>query len=224
MFGQFSEHMKKSSQPMSELFAANMKAMETVTQQQTHFLSGLLNDSVKLVQTMSEQTEANGMIAVQSVFAESVRERLTSASKGTYNALSSVSKQYSDAFSTGFEAASETAKEGIKTAVSTPASVAKAASAKPASTKKAAVKKAPVKKTVAKATKNVASVTTNTDKAATAKKAVAKKPANKASVKAKPVTKAATKPVATLSAEQVKAPIDAKSADAKSTAKPVNNA
>ena len=231
MFGQFSEQMKKSSQPVNELLAANVKAIETVTKQQTQFFSGLVEDSVKLMQTVAQQTEVQGVLAAQSVYAESVRERLTSNSKVTYNTVSAVSKQYTDAMQSGIAAATEAAKEKVRTAVAQGQPV-KAASVKASSVKAAPEKKAaPAKKTasktastktskaVAKPAVEAAKTTTEkqTAKAATktnpASKTVAQEPVKKAT----PAPKTAAKPVATLSAEEVKAPAKIKPTDVKAT-------
>jgi len=204
MFGQFSEQMKKSSQPVNELLAANVKAIETVTKQQTQFFSGLVEDSVKLMQTVAQQTEIQGVIAAQSVYAESVRERLTSNSKVTYNTVSSVSKQYTDALQSGIATATEAAKEEIKTVV------AKAPVVKPAPAVKAdaAVKATPTKKA------------TPAKKATPQKKATAKAAATStttAKAVAKPAPKTAEKPIAKLSADEVKAPAKIKTTDVKAT-------
>lgn len=187
MFGQFSEQMKKSSQPVNELLAANIKAIETVTKQQTQFFSGLVEDSVKLMQTVAQQTEVQGMIAAQSVYAESVRERLTSNSKITYNTVSAVSKKYTDALQSGISTATEAVKEKVTV---TTAPVKKATPAK----------KAPTKTLVTSAKTAKTAVKKNTD----ARKAPA-------------ASKTAAKPVATLSAEEVKAPAKMKTTDLKST-------
>jgi phasin family protein len=230
MFGQFSEQMKKSSQPVNELLAANVKAIETVTKQQTQFFSGLVEDSVKLMQTVAQQTEVQGVLAAQSVYAESVRERLTSNSKVTYNTVSSVSKQYTDALESGIAAVTEAAKENVSTAVVQGQPV-KAASAKASSVKAPLVKAAPAKKTasktastktskaVAKPAVEAAKTTTvkQTAKAATKTNPASKTIAQEPVTKATPAPKTAAKPVATLSAEEVKAPAKIKTTDVKAT-------
>lgn len=223
MFGQFSEQMQKSSQPASELLAANVKAVEAITAQQTQFISGLMNDSVKLIQTITQQTEVKGIVAAQSVYAESVRERLTSSSKSTYGTISSVSQQYTDA---------------LKASLATPATDKKAstvskAPAQTAPVAKAAVTKTPVKKAPVKST----SVKGTTVKGTATKKAAIKKapltketvtktnvtdtPVAKAAVK-KPISKSAakTQPVASLSAAEVKAPAKTKSTAVKTPKAP----
>jgi phasin family protein len=146
MFGQFTEQMKKSSQPASDLFAANVKALEAVSQQQTQFLSGVLDDSVKLLQTMSQQTEVKGLLAAQSVYAESLRERLTSTSKTTYGTMNNVSQQFADALKTGLESAGEASKAAVSKfqtvpVAAAPVKKAEAPKSKPAAKKTAAAKK-----------------------------------------------------------------------------------
>mmetsp|Transcript_18110 Transcript_18110/g.58592 ORF Transcript_18110/g.58592 Transcript_18110/m.58592 type:complete len:225 (-) Transcript_18110:28-702(-) len=220
MFGQFSEQFKKSTQPASELLAANVKALEAVTAQQTQFFSGLVDDSVKLMQSVAQQTEVKSILAAQSVYAESLRERLTSTSKNTYGTLNAVSKQYADTLKSGFETASEAAQESVKAASSqvanvTPVSKPKPAKASPA--KKAASKvasKATPAETAPKASvaKKAKPVTAKkVSKAKSTSPVATKKPVAKAATTVKPEPKSAAKPVATLSAEEVKAPTKTKS-------------
>ena len=226
MFGQFTEQMKKSSQPASDLFAANVKALEAVSQQQTQFLSGVLDDSVKLLQTMSQQTEVKGLLAAQSVYAESLRERLTSTSKTTYGTMNNVSQQFADALKTGLESAGEASKAAVSKfqtvpVAAAPVKKAEAPKSKPAAKKTAAAKKAtPVKK--------AAPLKADTAKVDTAKTAPVKPVAKVASKKAATKTtakkaapnapvKTAAKPVAKLSAEEVKAAPKAKATPAKSS-------
>jgi hypothetical protein len=103
MFGKFSEQMKKSTQPAASLFEMNAKSLALMSQQNTVFLSGLMDDSVKLLSTLSEQSELNGFIAAQSVYAESVRERFTSASKTTYSELNELHTQIKKIASTSID-------------------------------------------------------------------------------------------------------------------------
>lgn len=233
MFGQFSEQMKKSTQPVNELLAANVKAIETVTKQQTQFFSGLVEDSVRLMQTVAQQTEVQGVLAAQSVYAESVRERLTSNSKVTYNTVSSVSKQYTDALQFGIAAATESVKEKVNTEVAQLLSAKAPAAKAPAVKETLETKAVPAKQTASKATttsttkskaaaKPVAEAGKTTAEKQTAKASTMTKSASKA-VAPEPVTKASSapkpteKPVATLSAEEVKAPVKIKTTDDKAS-------
>ncbi len=187
MFSQLTEQVKKSSQPASDLFAANVKALQAVSEQQTSLVSGVLTDSVKLLKTFSEQTEVKGMLAAQGVYAESVRERLTSTSKNTYGTLNIVSQQFADVMKTSFDTAKEAAVTAGKAVAEAPT--------KPAPAKKVAAKKAPAKKAApAKATPVADKVEPKVE--------AAEKPAPVAK-KAAPAKKA--KPVPTLSADNVRA-------------------
>lgn len=233
MFGQFSEQMQKSSQPASELLAANVKAVEAITAQQTQFISGLMNDSVKLIQTITQQTEVKGIVAAQSVYAESVRERLTSSSKSTYGTISSVSQQYTDALKASLATpATDKKASTVSKAPAQTAPVAKAAVTK-TPVKKAPVKKAPVKSTSAKGTtvKGTTVKGTATKKAAIKKAPLTKETVTKTNVTDTPVAKAAvkkpisksaakTQPVASLSAAEVKAPAKTKSTAVKTPKAP----
>lgn len=207
MFGQLTEQMKKSSKPASDLFAANVKAVEAVSQQQTQFLSGVLEDSVKLLQTMSQQTETKGLIAAQSVYAESVRDRFMSTSKIVYGTMNSVSQQYADALKTSLESAD----------VSSAPAVAK---------KEAPVKKSPSAKAAPAKAKTVNTATVQEDAPATASKAVTTTKAasaSKASPKkspAKPVAKKAapkTVETPTLKPVETSSAVEASAVEAKTT-------
>jgi phasin family protein len=224
MFGQFSKQMENSSQPASELVAANVNAMEAVTKQQTLFFSGLVDDSVKLMQTIAQQTEMKDILAAQAVYAESLRERLTSTSANTYNTISSVSQKYTDAFKSGYETASEVAKETVKTAP-----VAKAAPVtKPAPGAKSTpvIKPTPVVRAAsiveaAPAGKKAPAVRADKEQEAELIKTATKikqtpkeiaKEVTKGEAK-KPVAK--SKPVTTLSADEVKTSATTKADDVK---------
>ena len=187
MFGQFSEQMKNSSHPASEILAANVKAMEAVTKQQTQFFSGLVEDSVKLMQTIAQKTEMKDVLAAQADYAESLIERLTSTSAVTYKTINSVSQQYTDSLKSGFETASEAAKETVKTAIA----------------------EKPNTVTAKKATNNKPT-----------SKVTAKKPETKMATPKQPEPKSVVKPVAMVSAEEVKAPVKTKTTDV--TAAPDN--
>jgi phasin family protein len=184
MFSQFSEQMKNSSQPASKLLAANVKAMEAMTKQQTQFFSGWVDDSVKLMQTIAQQTEMKDVLAAQAVYAESLRERITSTSEVTYKTINSVSQQFTDALKSGFETASEATKETIKTAPT---------------------KKTSVKPLSASTDKSIA--------AKPASKAMAKKPNEKFAIKEQREPKSVAKPVAVIGTEEVKAPTETKKTD-----------
>lgn len=229
MFGKYSEQMKKSAQPASSLFEMNKKALELVVQQNTAFFSGLMNDSVKLVKTISAETELNSVLAAQSVYAESLRERLTSASRTTYTELNSIRAEMTDIVKTSLENVSNETKKAFTPAVAKvvkakPVTKAKTVAKKPA-TKAAPVTKAkPAKKTQPVAKKPVAKA------APVAKPAPKAKPAAKATTAAKPVAKAkpaakkpATKKTAAKASPATKAekvvaklsPADVKAADKK---------
>ncbi|MBT1451638.1 phasin family protein [Glaciecola sp. XM2] len=225
MFGNFSEQMKKSTKPANTLLEMNAKTLELVSKQQTVFFSGVMTDSVKLLSALNDQTELKDMLAAQSVYAESVRERLTSASKTTYSALSAMRQDVADVVKTSFADATEDAKAVVTEAVAkvTPAPAKKATVAKKApapkkaaATKKAPVaKQAPVAKTAAPKTVTPQATPPVVEKpvatpAVEVKAPVSKAPAKKAAAKKTPVAKKATAaPAAT------KAPAPAKKVAAK---------
>lgn len=171
MFGHFSESFKKSAKPASALIEMNAKVLSTLSAQQTQFLTGWLSDSKKLIDTVSQQSEVKDVIAAQSVYAESVRERITSASKNTYSTLNSARQ----------EMLTMMQSEAVKAAV-TPVAPAKAPAAKSVKSQAKSAAK-PAKTSAAKSTK------------APAAKATAAKPKAKATASAK--TAAASKTTAT---------------------------
>ena len=179
MFGKFSEQMKKSAQPAASLLSMNAKTLELLSTQQTIFFSGVINDSVKLLTTLSDQTELKGVVAAQSVYAESLRERMTSASKTAYSELNGIRAEMTDIVKDSIESVSEQTKAAFKDAQTV------------APVKAPAVKKVPLKKpAVKKETSAKASTAnqTNTAPLKTASPTKAKAPAEK-----KPATKAAAK-------------------------------
>ena len=162
MFDKFSEQMTKSAQPVANMMEMNARMLELMSKQQTLLFTGFMDDSVKLVENLTTESELKGMLAAQSVFAESLRERVTGASKTTYTELTSIS--------------SKMMKGGLTT-VDKPQTATAAASAPKATTasapKKAVAKKAPAQKPVATAKPKTATVVdkevTSTTPKATAK-------------------------------------------------------
>ncbi|MFT6898941.1 MAG: phasin family protein [Paraglaciecola sp.] len=90
MFDKFSEEITTSAQPIPNLMEMNARTLELISKQQTLLSTGLMDDSVKLVENLTDQTELKVMLVAQSVFAESMRERITVASKTTYTQLADI--------------------------------------------------------------------------------------------------------------------------------------
>lgn len=184
MFNQFSEQVKKSSQPVSELFAANVEALRSVSSQQTSFLSGVLDDSMKMFQAMSQHSDVKALLAAQNVYAESLRERLTITSKNTYSTINTVGQQYADTMKSSFDIAN--VQEAKPVQAKKPA----------ASTKVSAVKKATsAEKAPVKATSAVTPAETAKEKTVPSKPLATKNM----------TTKKAAKAVPALSADKVRA-------------------
>lgn len=152
MFGKFTEQVKKSSQPMGSLVAFNTKMLESFSQQQTEFFTGLMADSVKYVESISVQTEVKGVIAAQSVYAEAVKERLAHTSKETYGKMNEIRDEYTAVLKSTMNdmpSPQDVAQEMAKASVSNKPT---AAPVKPAAPKTTAKKAAPKGKPVAKKT------------------------------------------------------------------------
>jgi len=195
MFAHFSEQMKNSSRPASELLAANVKAMEAVAKQQSQFFTGLIDDSVKLMQTIAQQTEMKDVLAAQAVYAESLTERLSSSSAVAYNTISVVSQQYIDALKSGFEPAAEAGKKTVKTAP-----------LKALPTKKVGVKTESISTETSVADKPNTVTAKTTSKTKPASNVIAKKPDTNMATQKQPAAKSAAMPLAKPRSEEVKTP------------------
>ncbi|MFT4747840.1 MAG: hypothetical protein ACI8XG_001924 [Congregibacter sp.] len=90
MFDKFSEEMTTSAQPTPNLTEMNGRTLELISKQQTLLSTGLMDDSVQLVENLTDQTELKIMLVAQSVFAESMRERIAVVSKMTYTQLADI--------------------------------------------------------------------------------------------------------------------------------------
>lgn len=206
MFGKFSEQVQKSSKPMASLFNLNAKAIEAATQKQTQFFTGVMADSVKYVEALAVQTEAKGLFAAQSNYAEAVKERVAHASKDAFGMINELRDQYTVVMKASLEDAEAAGKEFAKAAQAnmqqTAAQVKQVAeqTVAPLAATQAAVK--PVAKPATKrATAKPAAKKPVAKKPApkTATKPAVKKPAAKSAVAkpaAKPAAPAASKPVA----------------------------
>lgn len=181
MFGNFSQQLKKSTKPASTLFEMNAKALESVSKEHTALFSGVMSDSVKLMDSLFAQTEIKGLMTAQTAYAESLRDRLTTASKSTYGEVSSYSKNVAIVMKESLETATQDAQAAVDAAVKTGGKQVAKTVITPTVKKTASKAKAPVKKAVAK-------------------KAVAKKPAEAKT----PAVKAKAEKVSTVKAESVK--------------------
>ena len=204
MLSQLTEQVKKSAQPASDLFAANLKVLQAISKQQTELMSGVLGDSMKLMSSVGEQTDVKGVLAAQGVYAESLRERLTASSKTTFGTLSTAGQQFADSMKASFDLSAYTA-------ASTPAKTP----VKKIGVNKASVKKATAKTstTAVKAAATTEKKVTSVKKSATKKSSAATKAAaapvtveaEKATINVKPITQKVVKPLPTLSADNVRA-------------------
>ena len=185
MFGKFSEQLKSTTKPVHTLFAVNTKTLESLSQHQTTLFTGLLSDSVRYIEAVTKQTEFKGVMTANSELAESVRERMTSASKGTYSTLNAMREEMTEVMAASLATATEETKETVEKATAAVKKTTKAAAPKKAAPEAA---KAPVE-----AAEKVAEATKETvEKAAEETKAVAEE-AKEATAEAKPAA-AAKKP------------------------------
>jgi hypothetical protein len=197
MFGNFSEQMKKSTKPASALLEMNAKALELVSQQQTIFFSGLMSDSVKLLSSLNDQTDLKSVVAAQSVYAQSLKDRLASASTTTYSALNEMREDLTSVVKTNFVDVVEEAKPAspapasptvVKTQVATPTKVVKQASTKKA-TEESVKAPAEVKKEVAPVAKQEKAAQPQATPPVVSKPNTSKAPAKKTVAKKTPAAK-----------------------------------
>lgn len=117
MFGKFSEQLQKSAQPVNSLVSLNAKTLESLSQHQTEWFTGLLSDSVKYVENVSHQTEVKGVLAANTAYAEAMRERFASVSKETYSTLSDMREQMTQVMKLSFESTASEVESAVNQAV-----------------------------------------------------------------------------------------------------------
>ena len=207
MFGKFSEQLKSTTKPVQTLFAVNTKTLESLSQHQTALFTGLLSDSVRYLESVTKQTELKGVLNANSELAESVRERMTSASKETYSTLNTMREEVAEFMTASLATVSDDVKDVVAKTTTT---VKKAASTAPK----------PVKKTVEKAADSVEKVVEKTTEKAEATAKVtedAVKETSKAAEEAAPVAAAPKEPVAKKTTTRTRRTPAKKATTAKST-------
>lgn len=198
MFGKFSEQLKKSSKPVNSFLALNAKTMEDLSQHQTELFTGLLSDSVKYMESVSVQSELKGVMAANSEYAESMRDRLASVSKDAYSTLSKMQAQVTDVIKSSLDTAAEDVAKEVKTQVKKApvAEPVKSETVKATDKAEAATKETTA--VAAKATEKAAEVTpepaaTTPSASKPAPKTAAKKTTTRTRKTATSTTKSATK-------------------------------
>jgi Ca2+-binding RTX toxin-like protein len=139
MFGNFSQQMKNSTKPVSTLLEINTKALQTMSKQHSVFFSGVMTDSVKLMTALAGQSELKGVIAAQSVYAASLKERFTSTSTATFGALSAMGNEAASVIKDSTEstvADSQNTGDTVSAATAKTAGQAKTSAAKKTTSKK----------------------------------------------------------------------------------------
>ena len=131
MFGKFSEQLKSTTKPVHTLFAVNTKTLESLSQHQTTLFTGLLSDGMHYIEAVSKQTELKGVMNANSELAESVRERMTSASKDTYSTLNAMREEVTEVMASSLTSAAEAAKETATKATTETKEAVKKATPKP---------------------------------------------------------------------------------------------
>ncbi|WP_218309239.1 phasin family protein [Alteromonas antoniana] len=196
MFGKFSEQLKKTSKPVSNLFAMNAKVLEDLSAHQTELFTGLLSDGVKYMESVSVQPDLKGVLAANSEYAESVRERITSVSKENYGTLNAAREQVTDLVKSAFEeTATDTQKAASQAVKTATESAEKAQSAAKRTTNTVA------KKTNA-ATKQTASAAKDAPKVAQTAATTAAQASKEAASEIAPATKPEAKSTSSTAAKK----------------------
>ena len=184
MFGSFSEQLKNSSKPVHTLLAVNTKTLESLSEQQTTLITGLLSDSVRYLEAVAKQTEFKGVMNANSELAESVRERMTSASKDAYSTMNAMRGEVAEIMSVSLSTATEGAKKTAEEVTKPVTKATQKATKKTTEAAKETVKESAkatsetAKKTVSKAEESTAKAATTLTKTADAAEP-AKKPATR---------------------------------------------
>ncbi len=135
MFDKFSEQFGKSFKPVSELFAVNAKAMEKMVQQQTAYVTSVMNDGVTFTRSLADQKDLNGVLEVQKHYAEDLQEKFVSATKDAYALVTETQEQAGELLKDMFSQVSKEA-EGVVAKATKAAASATSGSSKSATASK----------------------------------------------------------------------------------------
>lgn len=160
MFGKLTEQVKKSSKPVNTLMTLNAKMLEQLTNQQTQLFKGVIDDSIELVNKVAQQHDLKELLSAQTQYAEALKERVSHASKESYNSMTGTREQVLEVVKAAFTESMEQAQEATESAKAamTPATKAAAPAAK-----KAPAKRAPAKKPAAAKATTTKTAATNVE-------------------------------------------------------------
>jgi phasin family protein len=105
MFNQSTEQFQNSFAPVTALVESNVKIIEKLAQQQAALFTGMLNDGVAHVQSLSTEKDINAVVEAQKAFAESAQEKVTAAAKDAYAVVTEAQEKAGELFKGTFAAA-----------------------------------------------------------------------------------------------------------------------
>ena len=111
MYAQLNEQFEESLKPVSEMMKINVKALETLTQQQTTFFTTAMNDSLVFTQGLMAQKDVAGVLNAQKEFGEEMQTRMVDSAKEAYATLSEAQEAAAELFKGAFVKAQEAAAE-----------------------------------------------------------------------------------------------------------------
>ena len=111
MYTQFTEQFEESLKPASELMQINVKAVETLAQQQTSLFTSFMNDGLAFTQKLMGQNDVAGILNTQKEFGEEVQGKLLESSKEAYATITEAQDAVAEIFKGSFAKAQEAAAE-----------------------------------------------------------------------------------------------------------------
>jgi phasin family protein len=109
MFDQIADRLQQSFKPVSKLIAINAKALEQLAQQQTTLFTSVLNDSVAYAEGLSTQKDIAGLVDVQKVYAEGVKDKVVASAKNAFAVLTETTENTSEVLKSAFAQAKNAA-------------------------------------------------------------------------------------------------------------------
>jgi phasin family protein len=88
MIDQMNEQLQKAMQPVTELAAANAKALELLVGQQQALFSNLMTASMSFSSSVTDNKDVNSLAAAQKTYAEGVQAQVVAAAKDAYEVIS----------------------------------------------------------------------------------------------------------------------------------------
>lgn len=115
-FVNFAELNQKTFETMKKMAETNMRIGEQVMQEQASMVQNMATDAAQAMETMTNTSDINELVAKQSEMAETAGQKMVQAVCSYANIMASASQTYADMFAEGYEAANKAAKTAAKKA------------------------------------------------------------------------------------------------------------